>query len=118
MRYIKTSLSFFVKSLLLINVFSSVVADGLTLNWQAPTEFSNGSSLNVKKDLKEYRLYYGSSKQSIKDHVVSIKPSERSVSLSLLELSKLNSSIVYFAMTSVLNNGSESDLSPSIFYLP
>lgn len=117
-RVFKVSLSFFVKSWVLFNIASLAIADGLTLNWQAPTQFINGSPLNAIKDLKEYRLYYGASEQSIKENVVFLKPSERSVALSLLELSQLNSSIVYFAMTSVLNDGSESDPSPSIFYLP
>ena len=93
-------------------------ADSLSLNWKAPEQFTNGERLNAAKDLKEYRVYYGSSIESIKDNVVSVNPAKRSVSLSALDASKLNSSLVYFAMTSVSNDGLESELSPSIFYLP
>jgi len=90
----------------------------LRLHWKAPKQFFSGDRLNVATDLKEYRLYYGSSVEAIKDHVVIVNPAKNSVALSALDLSKLKSSIVYFAMTSVLLGGSESELSPSIFYLP
>lgn len=105
----------FLSALVISNVNA---ADELTLSWKAPTQFANGSRLNSKKDLKEYRLYYGSSAASIKDNVVFLDPSKESVPLSLLQLSKLSSPLVYFAMSSVAHDGTESELSPSIFYLP
>jgi len=104
-----------------VALFSSVTviaADDLTLNWKAPEQFIGGGRLNAQKDLKEYRVYYGSSIETIKDNVIAVNSAKKSVILSTLDLSKLNSSIVYFAMTSVLYDGSESELSPSIFYLP
>ena len=101
-----------------LSINSANAADNLKLHWKAPAQFTNGGQLNPKTDLKEYRLYYGPSEAFIKENVVFLEPTKKSVSLSLLQLSKLKSSLIYFAMSSVATDGSESDLSPSIFYLP
>lgn len=95
-----------------------VNAEDVTLSWSAPQKMTDGSRLRAIKDLKEYRLYYGVNLDSIKDHVISINPAKNSLKLSMLHLSKRDFPLVYFAMSSVLKDGSESELSPYVFYLP
>lgn len=117
----KNKLLSVLKLVLIFSVFTfnfALASNDLKLSWKAPSEYTNGSRLNAKKDLKEYRLYYGSSIEKIKDKMIIVKPTYDSIPLSSLDLSKLKSSLVYFAMTSVLLDGTESELSPSIFYLP
>lgn len=92
--------------------------DNLKLYWKAPTQFVGGAKLNATRDLMEYRIYYGSSEENIRENVVFLKPSQRSLLLSLLNLSKIRSPIIYIGMTSVAKDGMESELSKTIFYLP
>jgi len=96
-------------------------ADGLAdikLHWEAPDQYTNGEALNASRDLREYRLYYGPSEEKIRSEYVRINPGKRFILIKNLNLSKIKSPIIYFAMTSVSKSSIESDLSEVIFFLP
>lgn len=113
-----------IRWLLLIAVFSSLKlhADELNdvkISWKAPTEYSNGEPLKYAKiDIKEYRIYYGPSREEVRSQSVVIDSKELSYPLQKLDFSTIQSPVIYLAMTAVTKTGQESDLSEIIFFLP
>ncbi len=105
----------------LIILSCGLKADGLNnlkLHWDAPTHYSNGEKLNAGRALKEYRLYYGATKEAVRTEYISIAPQKKFILLKKLDFSRIKSPIIYFAMTAISKSGNESDLSEVIFYLP
>jgi hypothetical protein len=115
-------MKYFFTILIFTLIFSSANADEFetyTLKWVAPKSFSNGEKLSAKHDLNAYKLYYGSSREQVRENSLSIDPSLTEFSISKLDKFFVrNSSIIYIAMTSVSEAGIESDLSEIIFFLP
>lgn len=113
-----------IRKLLLLVVFVclNLNADELMdakISWKAPTEYSNGEPLKYAKlELKEYRLYYGPSREEVRTQSVTIDSKELSYPLQMLDLSKVQAPVIYFALTAVSKTGQESDLSDIIFFLP
>jgi hypothetical protein len=67
----------------------------LSLTWNAPTQFLDGSTLNVAADLQSYKLYYGTASQTY-THVVTIaNPGTATVTTSLT----LASGMYFFVVT-------------------
>ena len=74
-----------------------------TLSWEAPTTNTDGTPLT---DLAGYRIYYGSSPESLA-HSVQIK----TIGLQTYVIDNLQPGTWYFAVTTVAANGVESTLS-------
>ncbi len=93
--------------------------DGIKLHWRAPQRYSNNERLiDPRRELKEYRLYYGSARDKVRAHFVSIPPAKLSFPLTAVDWAKLNAPVVYLGMTAVSRDGQESDLSEIVFFLP
>lgn len=89
-----------------------------TLSWTRPSHFENNERLFVRKHIKEYRLYYATSKENIKNQYISIAPTKSYYSLGDIKKQLKNSKIIYLAMSTMSKQGIESELSEVIFYLP
>ena len=74
-----------------------------TVSWEAPITNTDGTPLT---DLAGYRIYYGSSPESLA-HSVQIK----TIGLQTYVIDDLQSGIWYFAVMAVATDGSESKLS-------
>jgi hypothetical protein len=81
----------------------SSVVGAATVSWEAPTTNTNGTPLT---DLAGYRIYYGSSPESLA-HSVQIK----TVGLQTYVIDDLEAGTWYFAVMAVAANGTESTLS-------
>lgn len=105
---------------LILQCFHQAYAQDLaiTLSWKAPTHYGNGEKLYAKRDLKEYRLYFGKSQDHVRDYHVIIEPRKLTKNIPIKTLKTLKTPIVYFAMTSVSKDGLESELSETVFFLP
>jgi hypothetical protein len=119
---ITLSISVRIFLLLFVLVGSKLNADdstGVKISWKAPTEYSNGEPLKYPEvELKEYRLYYGPSREEVRSSSVTIDPKQHSFPLETLDFSRVPSPVIYFAMTAVSRAGQESDLSEITFFLP
>ena len=108
--------------MLIIFVSMELLADDLTgvkIFWKAPTKYTNGEPLRYAEfELIEYRLYYGPSRKEVRSKYVTVNSKELFFPLQKLNLSKIESPIVYLAVTAVPKRGQESDLSEIIFFLP
>jgi hypothetical protein len=79
----------------------------VTLTWDAPTSYSDGTPLNPSVDIASYKIYYGTS-SGVYTHVVSIpSPSTATVTETLT----LTHGTFYFAVSAVDSAGQESDYS-------
>ncbi|MEE8345023.1 MAG: fibronectin type III domain-containing protein, partial [Woeseiaceae bacterium] len=85
-----------------IDVTSTTLAS-VTLQWQPPTENTDGSPLT---DLAGYRIYYGVDSADLSDLIELPNPG-----LTSYVVEELTPNTWYFAMTSVNDRGQESDLS-------
>lgn len=73
------------------------------MSWEAPTTNTNGTPL---MDLAGYRIYYGSSPESL-GHSVQIK----TIGLQTYVIENLEPGTWYFAVMAVAGDGTESTLS-------
>ena len=85
-----------------IDVVSTTLAS-VTLQWQPPTENTDGTPLT---DLAGYRIYYGVDPADLSDLIKLPNPG-----LTTYVVEELTPNTWYFAMTSVNDRGQESDLS-------
>jgi hypothetical protein len=85
-----------------IEVTSTTLAS-VTLQWQPPTENTDGTPLT---DLAGYRIYYGVDRANLSDLIELPNPG-----LTTYVIEELTPNTWYFAMTSVNERGQESDLS-------
>lgn len=85
-----------------IDVVSTTLAS-VTLQWQPPTENTDGTPLT---DLAGYRIYYGVDPADLSDLIKLPNPG-----LTTYVIEELTPNTWYFAMTSVNERGQESDLS-------
>ncbi len=85
-----------------IDVVSTTLAS-VTLQWQPPTENTDGTPLT---DLAGYRIYYGVDPADLSDLIKLPNPG-----LTTYVVEELTPNTWYFAMTSVNERGQESDLS-------
>ena len=85
-----------------IDVTSTTLAS-VTLQWQPPTENTDGTPLT---DLAGYRIYYGVDPANLSDLIELPNPG-----LTTYVVEQLAPNTWYFAMTSVNDRGQESDLS-------
>ena len=85
-----------------IDVVSTTLAS-VTLQWQPPTENTDGTPLT---DLAGYRIYYGVDPANLSDLIELPNPG-----LTTYVVEELTPNTWYFAMTSVNERGQESDLS-------
>jgi len=81
----------------------SSAAGAATISWEAPITNTDGTPLT---DLAGYRIYYGSSPESL-GHSVQIK----TIGLQTYVIDDLQSGTWYFAVMAVTSDGSESNLS-------
>lgn len=84
------------------------VLSELTLNWQAPTQNVDGSTLD---DLAGYRIYYGASSGSYRETLEVADPQASSLALAL------SSGTYYVVMTALDADGNESGYSNEIVKL-
>ncbi len=71
------------------------------------------------KDLKEYRVYYGQSRENVRKHHVAVPPDQKSIRLNILEKNFVEQTpVIYLAVTAVSVAEVESELSEIIFFLP
>ena len=82
---------------------TSVTLASVTLQWQPPTENTDGTPLT---DLAGYRIYYGVDPAELSSLIELPNPG-----LTTYVVEELTPSTWYFAMTSVNDQGQESDLS-------
>jgi hypothetical protein len=103
-------------------LFSHVNAeeyDSYKLRWSPPNSYVNGEYLSVKQDLRSYRIYYGPTREKIRENSVTINPLLTKFSLSDLDKFVVNKSdIIYLAITAIDKSGGESELSEITFFLP
>ena len=93
--------------------------DGVKLHWKAPLKYSNGERLlNARRELSEYRIYFGATREGIRSEYIPVSSAETSYPLQQIGWSKLKSPIVYLAVSAVARSGQESDLSEIVFFLP
>jgi hypothetical protein len=78
----------------------------VTLNWQAPTENSDGSPLT---DLSGYKIYYGASAGNYSSNIPVPNPG-----LTTYVVENLLPGRYYFAVTSYNSQGVESTMSPEV----
>jgi Fibronectin type III domain len=78
----------------------------VTLNWQAPTENSDGSPLT---DLSGYKIYYGSTAGNYSSNIPVPNPG-----LTTYVVENLAPGRYYFAVTSYNSQGVESAMSPEV----
>ncbi len=92
----------------------------LVLSWNAPKHFTNGERLSVSKgDLKEYRVYYGNSRENIRQHRFSVPAGLSSIRLDRLKKEFVRANpVIYIALSSVSRAEVESTLSEIVFFLP
>gem|GEM_PF-3294157 len=92
----------------------------LVLNWKPPEKFTNGNRLRpLGKDLKEYRVYYGKSREEVKKHHLVVPPDQRSIRLNTLDKEFVTQTpVIYLSVTAVSTSEVESELSEIIFFLP
>jgi len=81
-------------------------ANSVTLSWEAPSENSDGSSL---QDLKGYKVHYGSSSRTYAQTIQLTNPG-----LTTYVVDNLPSGKYYFAVTSYNASGAESSLSGEV----
>lgn len=78
----------------------------VTLSWDAPTSYSDGTPLNPATDLATYKIYYGTA-SGVYTHVISIPNSAAATSTTLT----LTHGTYYFVISDVDRAGQESDYS-------
>ena len=89
------------------------------ISWNPPNEYANGEKLSVKHDLMSYKIYYGPTREEVRQNSVLVDPRLTKFSLSRLNKSVVKDSpIIYLAMTAIAKSGNESDLSEIVFFLP
>ena len=82
----------------------------LSLTWDAPTQYMDGSSLNPAADLKSYRLYYGTVSQSYTQMVPVANPSTSVITQSVT----LAPGTYFFVVTAITQDDLESTYSIEI----
>jgi len=82
---------------------ASSTVGAATVSWEAPTTNTNGTPL---MDLAGYRIYYGSSPETL-GHSVQIN----TIGLQTYVIDDLQAGTWYFAVMAVASNGTESSLS-------
>ena len=78
----------------------------VTINWQAPTENSDGSPLT---DLRGYKIYYGATAGNYSSNIPIPNPG-----LTTYVVENLPPGRYYFAVTSYNSQGVESAMSPEV----
>jgi hypothetical protein len=78
----------------------------VTLNWQPPTEYTDGSPLT---DLAGYNIHYGTQSQS---YTSTIKVSSPGIANYVVE--NLSPGTYYFSISAVDSTGAESDFSSEV----
>jgi hypothetical protein len=82
----------------------------VTLTWDAPTTFTDGSSLNPLTALSTYKIYYGAAPHIYTQTVNVPNPGTTTITQTL----NLSSGTYYFAVTTVDTLGHESDYSNEV----
>jgi hypothetical protein len=82
----------------------------VTLRWNAPTSYTDGSPLNPISDLAIYRIYYGTSTHNYSQAISIVNPMTTTITYNL----KLSSGKYYFAVSTVDTLGQESSLSSEV----
>ena len=82
----------------------------LSLTWDAPTQYMDGSSLNPAADLKSYRLYYGTVSQSYTQMIPVANPSTSVITQSVT----LAPGTYFFVVTAITQDDLESTYSIEI----
>lgn len=83
----------------------TVTGSGIAnLMWDAPTQYTDGSTLNPAVDLQSYKLYYGTVSHTYTQVVTVVNPGTSTVSESIA----LASGTYFFVVTSVSQDGMES----------
>jgi len=85
----------------------SVTYSTVTLNWTAPTTWTDSSPLALS-DISGYKLYYGSSATNTPNSVNINNSTATQYTL------KLPSGSYYFRMSTLVSNGIEGPLSPAV----
>jgi len=76
----------------------------VSMTWDAPTQFMDGSPLNPGTDLQSYKLYYGTVSQTYTQVITFSNPGTSTVTQSVT----LPTGTYFFVVTSVALNGNES----------
>ncbi len=85
---------------------STALAKAVTLEWQAPTENTDGTAL---ADLKGYEIHYGTESQSYSDAITVSNPS-----ITRYVVDSLAPGKYYFAITALNGSGHQSPLSNEV----
>jgi hypothetical protein len=89
-----------------------------TLTWKAPTEHEDGSPLGISQ-LVRYRIYYGTEENSLsRFHEINAQDNLTSYTFNYTELSFVNSTTYYIAMSAINSEGIESALSEIVTFTP
>jgi hypothetical protein len=89
------------------------------LTWSPPNTYVNGEKLSVNRDLSAYKIYYGCTREGVRENSITISPLLTKFSLGDLNAVIVKKSpIIYLAIIAITKSGSESDLSEIIFFLP
>jgi hypothetical protein len=90
-----------------------------SLHWNPPSAFTNGDHLSLKRDLQAYVVYYGPSRERVRQHSIRVNPRYNRVSLRRLNAAVVKAMpLVYLGITAVAKDDVESELSEVIFFLP
>jgi len=96
--------------LIVVMVLVSSPAWALVLAWDAPTTYTDGTTLNPATELASYKIYYGTASQTYTSVISILNPGTLTVSYS----PTLLAGTYYFAVTTVDNNGQESGYSNEV----
>ncbi len=75
-----------------------------TLQWTAPTQWTDGSTMNPAYDISAYNIYYGNASRSYQHIALVMNPGTTTVSIPL----SLPTATYYFAVTTIDRNNVES----------
>ena len=110
--------------LLVIGFISLSACDGsnssesksITLNWSAPTEFSDNTPLS-ESEIFGYRIYYGTDENALTNNfVIETNGSADSFTLDYDTYNIADNTVYYVAMSTITTSGIESNLSEVISF--